>query len=42
MMTKEKLRAAKAELKIRQRVYNAALRDLNRLMALIAKLEAKL
>jgi hypothetical protein len=36
-----KLKAAKAELKIRQRAYNAAQRDLDRVLKAINELEKK-
>lgn len=41
-MLKEKLKAARAELKMRQRTYNAAERDLNRVIKQIEKLEARI
>ena len=37
----EKLKAARAELRIRRRVFNAAARDLDKLVTLIARLEAQ-
>lgn len=41
-MLKEKLKAARAELKMRQRTYNAAARDLNRVIKQIERLEARI
>ena len=41
MTTVNKLRAAKAELRIREREYNAAARNLNRVLVTVATLEKK-
>jgi hypothetical protein len=41
MTTVNKLRAAKAELRIREREYNAAARNLKRVLVTVATLEKK-